>query len=84
MCCACRQRKEKDMLVRFVVNEEQVILDSNYKKLGRGAYICKDVDCFKKAKKAKSLNRIFKCHLSEKDYDNFMNQLFGNVIGACE
>ena len=76
MCCVCRQHKEKDMLVRFVVEDEKIIVDSGYKRPGRGAYICKDVRCFEKSRKSKPLNRVFKVSLSEKDYDDFTNYIF--------
>lgn len=50
--------KEKKSLIRVVKTAEgDIILDDTGKKNGRGAYICKSLECFKKAKKTKALER---------------------------
>ena len=48
------------------------------KKNGRGAYICKSLECFKKAKKTKALERSLGVSVSEQVYEELekeMNQI---------
>ena len=53
-CVGCQEMKEKKSLIRVVKTAEgDIILDDTGKKNGRGAYICKSLECFKKAKKTK-------------------------------
>lgn len=59
-CIGCCEMKEKKELVRVIKNKEgEVLLDLTGKKAGRGAYICKDISCFLKARKARSFERAF-------------------------
>jgi predicted RNA-binding protein YlxR (DUF448 family) len=52
MCIACRERKEKTVLIRIVKNEQGTwILDTSGKEQRRGAYICQQEGCKAKAKK---------------------------------
>lgn len=48
-CVGCQEMKEKKSLIRVVKTAEgDIILDDTGKKNGRGAYICKSLECFKK------------------------------------
>ena len=52
--------------------------DDTGKKNGRGAYICKSLECFKKAKKTKALERSLGVSVSEQVYEELekeMNQI---------
>lgn len=58
--------------------EGDIILDDTGKKNGRGAYICKSLECFKKAKKTKALERSLGVSVSEQVYEELekeMNQI---------
>lgn len=68
-CIACRGVKPKKELIRIVKFGEEISLDVTGKKNGRGAYICKDKECFTKLKKAKLLNRAFACAVDDSVYD---------------
>ena len=47
-CVGCQEMKEKKSLIRVVKTAEgDIILDDTGKKNGRGAYICKSLECFK-------------------------------------
>jgi predicted RNA-binding protein YlxR (DUF448 family) len=60
MCVGCQEMKAKKELIRIVKTPEDTIeLDPTGKKNGRGAYICLNVDCLKKAIKAKRLEKAF-------------------------
>lgn len=59
-CVGCREHREKPQLVRVVRSPEgEVSLDLRGKKPGRGAYICPDPNCLKKAVKSRALERAF-------------------------
>ena len=58
MCVGCREMKEKKSLIRVVRSPEgEVSLDPTGKKSGRGAYVCRDPECLKRAIKQKQLER---------------------------
>ena len=70
-CIGCNEMKEKNELVRIVRNSEGVMsVDTNGKLPGRGAYICKSIECFDTAVKAKRLERSFKSKIPEDIYKN--------------
>ena len=57
-CVGCREMKPKRELIRVVRSPEgEVSLDFKGKKPGRGAYLCPDPNCLKKAMRSKSLER---------------------------
>lgn len=59
-CTGCGEMKPKRELVRVVKTPEgNVMLDRSGKANGRGAYICHNTECYKKAVKAKRLERAF-------------------------
>ncbi|WP_461204422.1 RNase P modulator RnpM [Clostridium sp. DL1XJH146] len=58
MCTGCMEMKPKKDLIRVVKNkEEEISIDLKGKKPGRGAYICKDINCLEKAIKQKRIER---------------------------
>ena len=64
MCVGCREMKEKRDLIRIVrTSEHSGEIDLTGKKPGRGAYICNDPACLKKAKKSKSMERALNVSL---------------------
>ena len=76
MCVGCSQMKPKTELIRVVRSPEgDVSLDSTGKKSGRGAYICSDRDCLKRAVKSKRLDRTFGCEIDEGLYERLDEQL---------
>ena len=57
-CMGCRERKAKRELIRVVRTPEGAVrLDFGGKMNGRGAYLCPDPECLKKAIRAKALER---------------------------
>jgi predicted RNA-binding protein YlxR (DUF448 family) len=69
MCTGCREMKPKKELIRVVKTPEgEIKLDTVGKLNGRGAYICKCVECLKKAQKANALSRAFECQVSSEVY----------------
>lgn len=69
MCVGCREMKEKRDLIRVVRSAEHGgEIDLTGKKSGRGAYLCNDPACLKKARKSKSLERALNVSLSDEVY----------------
>ena len=69
MCIACRQMKPKNELIRVVKCGDAAQIDDKGKKSGRGAYICKNEECIKAAKKRRALSKHFKTAVSDGFYD---------------
>lgn len=79
MCLGCGEMKPKRELIRVVKSKEgDISLDLTGKKSGRGAYICKSVECFEKARKARKFERSFSCMISEDIYNNMEGELREN------
>lgn len=74
-CVGCREMKNKKDLVRVLKTpEDQIIIDLTGKMNGRGAYVCKDVNCLLQAKKNKGLERSFKMNIPENVYENLAKE----------
>lgn len=66
MCVGCREMKPKKELIRAVRSPEgEVSLDASGKKAGRGAYVCFNAECLKRALKQKQLDRALEAQLDE-------------------
>lgn len=78
-CNGCMEMKPKKELVRVVKNKDgEISLDLTGKKPGRGAYVCKDVECLKKARKARRFEREFACKIPEEIFDMMQEELLKN------
>lgn len=76
MCLGCQEMKPKKELIRVVKNKEnEISLDFNGKKPGRGAYICKSISCFEKARKGRRLEKAFETSINEEIYELLKNEL---------
>ena len=57
-CLGCREMKPKKELIRVVRSPEGAVsIDFRGKMPGRGAYVCRDAACLKKAIRSKALER---------------------------
>ena len=69
MCLGCGEMMPKISLIRIVKTPEgEIKIDSRGKMNGRGAYICKNAECLKKAHKQKRIERTFKTQISDEIY----------------
>ena len=69
MCVGCREKKPKPELIRIVRKPEgEIVTDTTGKISGRGAYICKCVDCLNRAEKTGALSRAFETKISDEVY----------------
>ena len=70
MCVACRTMRAKKELVRIVRTPEgEVLADETGRLNGRGAYVCRDIECLKKAIKTRALERALEVKVDESLYD---------------
>ena len=75
-CVGCGEMKSKKELIRVLKTEEEgFVLDFTGKKNGRGAYICRNAECLKAAKKSKGLDRSFKMAVSDEVYDSLTKEI---------
>ena len=76
LCLGCNEMKPKKELMRVVKSpEDEISLDFTGKKNGRGAYLCKDVQCFEKARKARRFEKSLSCRIDESVYEVMTNEL---------
>ena len=75
-CLGCREHKPKPELIRVVRSPEgEVSLDFKGKKPGRGAYVCPDPECLKKARKSRALERAFSAPLPDEVWGQLEEQM---------
>ena len=67
-CVICREKKQKDELLRFVVIDKTIVFDINAKLQSRGIYVCDNNKCMNnldKWKNKKIKNRRIKLFINE-------------------
>ena len=64
-CVGCREMKDKGTIA----------LDFKGKMPGRGAYVCPNPDCLKKARKTRALERAFDLAIPPEVYDQLERQM---------
>ena len=75
-CLGCRERKPKRELIRVVrAPDGGVSLDFKGKSPGRGAYICPEAACLKKAAKSRALERALETPIPEEIYTQLTAQM---------
>ena len=77
-CMGCRERREKRQMIRVVRTPEgNVNLDFSGKMNGRGAYICPNPECLKKALRSKALDRSLEVTIPEDVYARLEKEMEG-------
>ena len=75
-CVGCGEKRNKKDLVRIVRSPEgEISLDLTGKKAGRGAYLCKKLACFARARKARRFESNLKTAIPQEIYDAMERQL---------
>ena len=75
-CMGCRERKAKRELIRVVRTPEgAVTLDFGGKMNGRGAYLCPNPECLKKAIRSKALDRSLEVEIPEEVYGRLQKEM---------
>lgn len=79
MCTGCGEMKPKKELVRVVKNNEGAIsLDLRGRAPGRGAYVCRNLECLKKARKSRRLEKAFSCKIPDEIYARMEEEMAEN------
>ena len=83
-CVGCREMRDKKALLRVVKSPEgEVSLDFKGKKPGRGAYVCPNADCLKRARKTRALERALSVQIPPEVYDAMEAELDAQPKGGA-
>ena len=75
-CTGCGEMKPKKELVRVIKTaEEQILLEVTGRMNGRGAYVCREEECLKKAIKTKAIERSLGVSVSDEVYEQLKKEL---------
>ena len=75
-CLGCREMKEKRALIRVVKSPEGAVsLDFKGKLPGRGAYVCPNPECLKRARKSRALERAFSSLIMDEVWEGLEAQM---------
>lgn len=75
-CTSCGEHFPKSELFRVVRSPEgEISLDKVGKASGRGAYICKNAACFRKAKKSGRIATALECAIPDWVYEKIEEEL---------
>ena len=75
-CIGCQGTFPKKELIRVVRSPEgQVSIDFTGKKSGRGAYICKNETCFKKAKKSGAIHSALEVEITDELHEDLLREI---------
>ncbi len=75
MCIACGEMKEKTKLFRIVRSEDTAEFDPSGKRDGRGAYICRNLECIRLAEKRRGIQRALKVNVPKDVVDRLAKEL---------
>lgn len=90
MCSGCGEMKPKKELVRVVkapdikdeegnvIGSGEISLDLTGKKSGRGAYVCREINCLKAARKLRRFEKTFSCRISDELYERMEEEISEN------
>ena len=75
-CIGCGEMKNKREMIRILKTESDgIVLDATGRKNGRGAYVCPDGECLKKAIKSRGLDRSFKMTVPREVYETLEKEM---------
>ena len=75
-CSGCGEMKQKSELVRVVRSPEgELSMDLTGRKAGRGAYVCRNIECLRIARKARRIERSFACAIPDQIYDRLEEEM---------
>lgn len=75
-CIGCGEMKNKREMLRVLrTTENEIVLDATGRKNGRGAYLCGNADCFRKAVRSKGLERSLKTAIPSEVYESLEKEI---------
>lgn len=76
MCTGCMTMKSKKELIRVVKSKDgEVSIDLVGKKPGRGAYICKSIECLEKSVKSRRIERNLETKISDELFQKLREEI---------
>ena len=85
MCLGCRTVHPKKDMIRVVRSPENVYsVDMTGKSPGRGAYICRNEECFRRAEKEHGFERAFKSKMEDAIYETLRKEIFQDKAASKE
>ena len=85
MCLGCRAVHPKKDMIRVVRSPENVYsVDMTGKNPGRGAYICRNEECFRRAEKEHGFERAFKSKMEDAIYETLRKEIFQDEAASKE
>lgn len=75
-CVGCGEMKSKKDMIRVIKTpEDDIVIDVTGKANGRGAYLCPNGECLKKAIKSKGLERSLKVRILPEVYGQLVKEM---------
>ncbi len=75
-CMGCNEHKPKPELLRVVRSPEgEISLDMTGRKSGRGAYLCYNVICLRRARKTRRIEHMLECTIPDEVYDRMEQEM---------
>ena len=82
-CVACRQTKAKRELIRLVrAPDGKIEVDGSGKKVGRGAYLCREWECWQTGLKGNRLEHTLRGSITQEDREKLINYAKDLIKGA--
>lgn len=76
MCVGCREMKPKMQLLRVVKPQDgEAYIDRKGKAPGRGAYVCDQIECLRKAQKSRALERALDTKIDAAVFEQLEQQI---------
>ena len=81
-CIGCNEMKPKKELLRVLKTPENgILLDVTGRQNGRGAYLCNNVECFRKAASSRGLERSLQMAIPAEIYEQLEKELIALGTG---
>lgn len=75
-CVGCGEKKTKKEMLRVIrTAENEILIDTTGRKNGRGAYLCVNPECLKKAGKSRALERALKTGIPPEIYESLEKEM---------
>ena len=79
-CMGCRSRFPKGELIRVVRSPDSGIsIDTKGKSCGRGVYLCRNTNCFKRVRKSRALERSLKSAVPDRIFEEIEGLMADNA-----
>ena len=74
MCVSCRERQLKNELIRVVLSDQQLAVDSERIASGRGAYVHPRSECIEAALSRRMFAKAFRRSVSDREAADLLNE----------